>query len=147
MHLCADLQMHAPQTCAQVFDHPALKRAKMSVAKRGNFVPRQKMFLGRCAGGAARWVMAARCAAAREKLEAVVAFCSKSKELECFAWLFIVTYAFLLRMPSEALPIVIGAGPGQAVLALSGDELTLRLERRQVGECVWHWCVRVRSGS
>ena len=51
-----------------------------------------------------------------------------------FAVLFLVTYVFLLRLPSEALPIVvgeIGQTEAKAVLQCVGDKLVLKLERRK----------------
>ena len=50
------------------------------------------------------------------------------------AELFLLAYAFLLRVPSEGLPVVAGGADQaneQAALALEGDELVLRLRRRK----------------
>ena len=50
------------------------------------------------------------------------------------AMLFLITYVFLLRLPSEALPIEIGRVPGkhqQAVLEMDDGKLVLTLLRRK----------------
>ena len=50
------------------------------------------------------------------------------------AMLFLVTYVFLLRLPSEALPIEVGRVPGkqqQAVLEMDEGKLILTLMRRK----------------
>ena len=50
------------------------------------------------------------------------------------AMLFLVTYVFLLRLPSEALPIEVGRVPGkqqQAVLEMDDGKLILTLMRRK----------------
>ena len=56
-------------------------------------------------------------------------------ELEHTTMLFLVTYTFLLRLPSEALPIVRGsvgvANNEQSCLYLSGDLLCLKLAKRK----------------
>ena len=50
------------------------------------------------------------------------------------AMLFLITYVFLLRLPSEALPIEVGRVPGkhqQAVLEMDDGKLVLTLLRRK----------------
>ena len=51
------------------------------------------------------------------------------------ALLFFTTYVFLLRLPSEALPITVGGGTRDserhAVISREGDEVCLALSRRQ----------------
>ena len=50
------------------------------------------------------------------------------------AMLFLITYVFLLRLPSEALPIEVGRVPGkhqQAVLEMEDGKLVLTLLRRK----------------
>ena len=42
-----------------------------------------------------------------------------------FAKLFILTYAFLLRMPSEALPGTKGGDGSQSCLTVQGDKLVI----------------------
>lgn len=57
----------------------------------------------------------------------------ESTALKRVVLLFTLTYAFLLRLPSEALPIRLdGEGPpGQADLTLEKDELVLKLKTRK----------------
>jgi hypothetical protein len=43
-----------------------------------------------------------------------------------------LTYVFLLRLPSEALPARKGSGNGQSRLSLTNDTLVLLLHRRSV---------------
>lgn len=71
-------------------------------------------------------------------MEDIIRMASTSEDKK-FAALFSLAYAFLLRLPSEALPIVTGkAGVesnGAAVLCLDSDEIgpkvTLRLRSRK----------------
>ena len=65
----------------------------------------------------------------RGMLEWLVAWLDKLPELRCYASLFIFTYAFLLRMPSEALPVT--RGGDTCGLSLEDGELVLRLARRK----------------
>ena len=48
------------------------------------------------------------------------------------ALLFLTAYVFLLRLPSEALPIAVGNVGGPACLFLEGSELVLRLAKRSL---------------
>ena len=51
-----------------------------------------------------------------------------------FAWLFLFAYVFLLRVPSEALPVTIGqidVTSAHAVLESSAQEVRLKLKRRK----------------
>jgi hypothetical protein len=102
-----------------VFDDPAVKRAKRGVAKRMNFKPRPPMFLQHNI--------------LSDMFERV--YTADRIELEQVAMLFLVTYVFLLRLPSEALPIVRGcvgvANNSQSSLYLSGDMLYLKLAKRK----------------
>ena len=50
-------------------------------------------------------------------------------EAELFAMLFLVSYAFLLRLPSEALPLTAHAGGSH--LCIEGERLVLNLRRRK----------------
>ena len=60
---------------------------------------------------------------------------SNQLELENMVMLVLVTYIFMLRMPSEALPMTRGdvgvASTGQSWLYLDGDSLCLQLKRRK----------------
>ena len=46
-----------------------------------------------------------------------------------YSMLFAITYIFLLRLPSEAVPIT--AGTGQNALRVESNEITLSLARRK----------------
>jgi hypothetical protein len=47
------------------------------------------------------------------------------------AFLFLITYVFLLRLPSEALPLKAGKVGGQACIYVEGDEVVLMLATRR----------------
>ena len=102
-----------------VFDDPAAKRAKRAIAKRGILKSRPPMFLQHTMVSA--------------MFERV--YTEDRLELEHVAMPFLVTYTFLLRLPSEALPIVRGsagvANNEQSCLYLSGDLLCLKLAKRK----------------
>ena len=51
-------------------------------------------------------------------------------EFRTHALLFLCTYCFLLRLPSEALPITLGECEGSSVLSLRGDKVVLTLKKR-----------------
>ena len=48
-----------------------------------------------------------------------------------YSLLWLLAYAFLLRVPSEALPAVGGKGDYQSALFLDGDSIILELKRRK----------------
>ena len=109
---------------AEACVHSSVKRAAGAIAKRKSFVPRKKMFIrGRVVselmGLPARGILR-----------------SCGDELFTAMHLFLVAYVFLLRLPSEALPIVVG-GDGfdpegeQAVVSVDDTSITLRLRRRK----------------
>ena len=102
-----------------VFEHPGLKRAKASVDKAGNFAKRPKMWLQH-----------------DTVLKLVQLGASQHEETMRCAMLFLFAYTFLLRLPSEALPVVVGSRVegtvvAQAVVSVEGDELVLTLKRRK----------------
>ena len=106
--------------CASVFSDPALARAKMSITKRNRFSSREKMFLQHDT--------------VSRMLE--YGYLEDPGASEVIGMLFLVTYVFLLRLPSEALPIVRG-GVGwadngeQSVVYLENGELCLKLAKRK----------------
>ena len=51
--------------------------------------------------------------------------------LDTYVALYLLAYAFLLRLPSEALPITAGQGSGPCALFRDGDKLVLELKRRR----------------
>ncbi len=71
----------------QVFEETSLVRAKNAIRKRNGF--RQRKLL---------WIK-------RVLLEKIVSWCEENGRFKEYALLFIISYAFLLRLPAEALPI------------------------------------------
>ena len=101
-----------------VFCSPALKRAKVAVRKCGGFITRPRMFI------------------CHDLVRRIVALANKQSATEWpLAMLFLATYVFLLRLPSEALPMTVvnvGCGQGkQSVISLEGEEVCLRLGKRK----------------
>ena len=66
----------------------------------------------------------------RQRVEQIVTAIGEVGGLEQYAYLFLLAYAFLLRLPSEALPVKVGPCEGRATLTLVGDKLVLKLARR-----------------
>ena len=70
------------------------------------------------------------------------------EEFKPYAFLYLFTYVFLLRLPSEALPAIAG-GPGiegHSVLECRGDKITVKLRSRKnrpQGSCLERGCWRV----
>ena len=92
------------------FDDPAVKRSKSSVKKRRNFQKRLKLFVR------------------RPVIHEIMQSCLVTEDFEeCYGMLYLITYVFLLRVPSEALPIVRG-GDGVADYGLSDKKAVLYLE-------------------
>ena len=65
-------------------------------------------------------------------MERILEHCALQPELQVFGMLFLLAYAFCLRLPSEALPVVKGIGEGQARLFREGEHIVLVLRRRCV---------------
>ena len=98
-----------------MFDSPALKRAKDAVAKSGAFHQRPKL-----------WIK-------RRRVHEMLVWCRDHPghpNLDTHVMLFLVAYAFLLRLPSEAIPITAGEGSGPCALFREGDNLVVELKRR-----------------
>ena len=96
----------------QVFADPALKRGKGAIAKANLFAARAKQFIG------------------MQMVERMAKLAGDNPDCVLYAKLWVLTYAFLLRLPSEALPTKSGPCEGQSSLELRGNELVLRLKRR-----------------
>lgn len=126
----------ACQVCGlpvDVFRDTPLRRAKCAIRKRGAFLPRAPLFIR------------------EDALCALLKQANERQESAVFAQLFLVTYVFLLRLPSEALGISFdgvafrqGAG---ASLILCDGLLQLKLARRknkQFGSVLQRacWCAR-----
>ena len=67
-------------------------------------------------------------------LEKIVEWCDTRPSFKAYGMLYLAAYAFLLRLPSEALPMR-SASPespdGQSVLRSEGDRVVLTLARRK----------------
>lgn len=119
-----------------MFREPALEKAKVSVDKAENFRRREKMFvcrqvLRRCSDSGDPCVLHS-----RRMVEEILVWCKAHVEWRRHGLLFLFAYSFLLRVPSEALPVVAGPenyeGPSNAWLFREGaDKLVLRLRRRK----------------
>ena len=80
----------------------------------------------------------AMCVCGRHQVEEMLAWCAGNpdqRELCSYALLFLFSYSFLLRGPSEALPAVV-SGHGHvactsSMLSIEGDQLVLILKRRK----------------
>ena len=119
----------------------AISRAASAIAKRGNFVPRPKQFV--------------KLSLLRRMLKAVdKGGCSWTK---ADAMLFLTAYVFLLRVPSECLPITKIEGPpqagrilGQSTLWVEEQRIVLRLKCRKNkprGSELWRacWCASCKE--
>jgi hypothetical protein len=120
----------------QVFQEPALKKAKASVDKAGNFSSRGRMFIDRCrVRPAQRRGLRGLVNCGREKVEEMLAWSQTHETTRKHALLFLFSYCFLLRTPSEALPAIAGEDgrePGSnSVLFKDGEQLVLVLRRRK----------------
>ena len=96
---------------------PALGRAKIAIAKRLLFESPEQKCIQHC------------------MLKNMIRATEKGMETYAFAMLCLLSYLFLLRVPSEALPVVrcckdsdVGE---QSRLWMDGDELCLQLRRRK----------------
>ena len=105
-----------------VFGDPAVSRAKASIAKRCNFAPRVRKFLTLdILGGLVRW-------------------CGRQddSELKTLAVAYAVTYAFLLRLPSETLPLQKGRAEGKHCMYREGAEVVVQLPCRSTNSSALH---------
>ena len=96
-----------------VFTEPAVKRSKEAIRKRNIASQRPKM-----------WIQ-------MSLLGRVMSWCDQQDTIlaKTLALLFMTAYVFLLRLPSEALPIAVGNVGGPAFLYYEGSELVLRLAK------------------
>ena len=96
-----------------MFDGSELRRAKASIAKKECFTKRPKL-----------WIK-------MPLLEQLVAACGATPQQSTHAKLYVLAYAFLLRVPSEALPATAGRSSGPCSLYREGEQLVLELSRRK----------------
>ena len=76
-------------------------------------------------------------------MQKMLIWCVGSAEHVQHSVLFLFAYAFLLRVPSEAVPVTHGKGSGPCALYRDGEVLVLDLARRPVS-CM-SWCT-ARAG-
>ena len=92
-----------------MFEAPALRKAKSSVDKALNFKRRERMFISRLlVWQTSPNIIAYVGVLVRQKVEEMLEWSSLHPELRLHALLFLFSYTFLLRVPSEALPTVVG---------------------------------------
>jgi hypothetical protein len=100
----------------EVFQHPSLKRAKDAIAKRRLWQPRVVRFVQ------------------LPMIQGIVESIVMWTELRVMAMLFLASYIFMLRVPSEALPMAAhGAGGKRCVpiFRLHGDMVELWHPKRK----------------
>ena len=66
----------------------------------------------------------------RDMVAALLELAAQRPEYQTYAHLFLLAYAFLLRVPSEAIPVTAG-GRGSSKLTREGEFLVLSLARRK----------------
>jgi hypothetical protein len=99
-----------------VFDDRGLLRAKRAIAKKRQFVARGQMFLR------------------QDTVGDLLVLAGSIPTWQPMAMLYLASYVFLLRVPSEGLPITVGingASDGQAVVICTDEETTLKLKCRK----------------
>ena len=118
-----------------VFAHPSLARAKEAIKKRRLVMPRQQTWIG------------------HDVLVRLLILAADRPELNELAMIFLASYAFLLRVPSECLPMAAHEAPCNSevpVFCIRGGEAVLRLPFRKnrlfptetVRSC---WCKSCKS--
>ena len=100
------------QASTEVFSDPAVRRTTTSVLKAGNFVARDRM-----------WIR-------REQIEQLVGL-GGAMTFGSGRFLFLITYIFLLRLPSEALPLTIGKDTSRNEIFVEDEALVIVLARRK----------------
>ena len=105
--------------CAQVFDHPALRKAKASVDKAELFKRRAPLWLQRCRLDCVSGTWHVRMGCSRSHVEELLKLGGENPEYKSYSLLFLLAYVFLLRLPSEAVPV--RAVSGDQCLTCQGD--------------------------
>ena len=114
--------------CPQVFDHPALQKAKRAVQAGQFFVKREPLFLQRSV-----FPFSVTChvfCPFRCTVELLVRLGLERPEWTEHSLFFLMAYSFLLRVPSEAIPVTAGS-VGPCMLAREGNFVVLTLARRK----------------
>jgi hypothetical protein len=117
-----------------VFEHPSLKRAKRAIAKRRLSQPRKPMFVR------------------LNMVRQMVLRGAEQPERRELLMLVLASYVFLLRVPSEALPMAAhAAAPGQErpVFRAHRDSVELWLPKRKnrlMPTSIWRkcWCAQCK---
>ena len=119
------------QASTEVFNDPAVRRTTTSVLEAGNFMSRNRM-----------WIR-------REQIEQLVVLGS-AMTYGSGRFLFLITYIFLLRLPSEALPLTVGKDTSRNEIFVEDEALVIVLARRKnkangsrLSRCCW--CSRSRT--
>ena len=68
---------------------------------------------------------------ARSRVELMINWCTEKSMFESIVPVFVMAYAFMLRLPSEALPIVVGPSDDASSFFKEGDTVVLELKRRK----------------
>ena len=109
------------QVSTQTLDDRSIKRAKKAIRSRAHFTRRAPMFIG------------------VDLVRQILRYANRFPHWQPNAFLYLTAYAFLLRLPSEALPIVRGCSGSpdyaklQAVINIDGanKSMSLTLARRK----------------
>lgn len=105
--------------CASVFDNDVLRRAKRSIRNRDGFKRRERMFIQ------------------MDIVRSIVMACCMQADDMKWGMLFLLSYVFLLRLPSEAIPVVrgrVGLSHNEEYancVYMEGELLCLKLKRRK----------------
>ena len=117
----------------KVFDDPAIRRAKRSIRARRAFRPRTKRWIQRSL--LIEIMHVCFLCVVRPLLESLVRLVMDSGVDVRYALLFNLAYAFLLRVPSEAIPAVAGevgtVVQAHAVITCDECSMTLTLQSRK----------------
>ena len=123
-------------TDPSVFSHIAVRRARVAIEKRGLFDQREKLFFR------------------HDTLAQLIAVTPSDERMLHAQMCFLTAYIFLLRVPSECLPFIVGGGDFlrgvQSSLCIRSNCIGLRLRTRKNkrhGSVLWRqcWCSQQAS--
>ena len=107
---------HLVGVSSEATTDPQMKRAKIAIDKRRNFVQRERRFI-------------------QHQLVRRILRSAYENDDELFGMLVLTTYVFLLRLPSECLPIWVGSSGRpdgcQAAITVKDEAIVLNLKRRK----------------